>query len=224
MRKTCELLLGVARRRRARCPSSTPMRSRSSARESSPASSIASFAQRDRELAEAVEPLHPLALQKSVGIEVVHLGRVVAAEDRRIEARDASDRRTLRAQAVPQPVARRCRSASPRRFPLPPLAAVQPRRLPLKRDVAPPSPVRVPRVRQPREGSRLRFRARIPDRSRIVAADSTNHRPRRSVPHMHDAHVRSAGRLREGPLDFHPGRDAPMWRKRIAGATGPSAA
>ena len=91
-----------SRRRRARCPSSTPMRSRSSRGEVDPRVLERLPRRDDGELPEPVEPLRALRLEVVGRDEVVHLGRVVAAEDRRVESRERSHRRALGAHAVPQ--------------------------------------------------------------------------------------------------------------------------
>jgi hypothetical protein len=81
---------------------------------------------RDREGAEAVQPLHLLRLDIVLRVEVVHLGRVVAAVHRGIEARQPADRRALCPDSAPHPFTSRADRRHPRRSPSPPLAAVQP--------------------------------------------------------------------------------------------------
>jgi hypothetical protein len=77
----------------------------------------------DGEGAVAVEPLHLLALHEVRGVEVVQLGRVVAAIRRSIEPGDAPHRRSLRAESAPQRLSsqsnRRHRADSRHRHPPP---------------------------------------------------------------------------------------------------------
>src|SRR2546423_10005163 len=53
---------------------------------------------------EAVEPFLALAIEKIADVEITNLGRVVAAERRRIETRQAADRGPLSTQSIPHRV------------------------------------------------------------------------------------------------------------------------